>query len=360
MRRGLDRQAARRRRSIRVRRTYAGALGDVLPGVLVDPSTDVLEFVPALRVTGPFGRARMAEPSGDLDDDAGVVEEEIDTGDLPPVLPVDDLRPRPRQSCFADQLQEAALEHRVPARSRRRGRRSVDIPTVRIRAASRDASAMTSGDESPSRTALSIAASIRRGCARACARSMIVRVADIARNPVDLDEIDRLQSGGGVHGERQRVVPTVPIDRELHRLRLRSIEAVQRRPRPRSSPNSVRRGSAAPAAVGTGAVAGTPRIAYTRGATRRSHPLVTSCRRCQPCEIRARRIWAALNSPSCCRAIETSSSCIPRTWVIARRHPENPRLRQRKCAPERANLASQTWIDGLRSVRWAGGMPVIS
>ena len=93
----------------------SGALGDVFPRVLVHASTDVLEFVPALSVMGSFGWAGMAVAAGDLHHDTGRFEEEVDAGDLSAAFAMDDLGPRPWQSCFPNELQEPALEHRVSA-----------------------------------------------------------------------------------------------------------------------------------------------------------------------------------------------------------------------------------------------------
>ena len=109
-------QATRRRRWRRVRVTKSRSFGDVLPRVLVHASTDVLQLVAALGVASALGRTRVAEPSRHLDDHAGLVEQEVDPGDVASVLAMHHLRARSRESGSADDLEEPPFEHRVTAR----------------------------------------------------------------------------------------------------------------------------------------------------------------------------------------------------------------------------------------------------
>jgi hypothetical protein len=90
-----------------------GALGHLFPRVLVDSASGVLELVAALRVAGPLGRGAVALAAGDLDDDTGIVEQEVDAGERAATSTMDHLGSRPRQPRTAYELEKAALEHRV-------------------------------------------------------------------------------------------------------------------------------------------------------------------------------------------------------------------------------------------------------
>ena len=92
-----------------------GTSGDLLPRVLVHEASGVLEFVAALCVAGALGRRAVTLATRDLDDDAVIVEQKVDAGERLPVTAVDHLRSWPRQTGSAYDLEEAALEHRVPA-----------------------------------------------------------------------------------------------------------------------------------------------------------------------------------------------------------------------------------------------------
>ena len=92
------------------------------------------------------------------------------------------------------ELKEPALEDRVPAAVEQERRRGGARPTGPGRGSSPSRAASTTGAVAPDRTAESIAASSRTFGIRARARSMIVRVADVQREAVDGDAVDRRQA----------------------------------------------------------------------------------------------------------------------------------------------------------------------
>ena len=55
----------------------------------------------------------MTDPSGDLDDQAEDVVDEVDAGNVAAIAADPTLCPRPRQSGVANQAQEAPFEHRL-------------------------------------------------------------------------------------------------------------------------------------------------------------------------------------------------------------------------------------------------------
>ena len=159
-----------------------GPPGDLLPGVLVDRSTGVLEFVAALCIAGSLGWGAVALAAGDLDDNAGIVEQEVHAGERAAITSMDHLGARPRHTGLAYELEEAALEHRVPARVDEKVVEQAGAPASgSAQAPSRSTS--TTGDERPVRMAESIAASRWSRGSRNRARSMIVRVADVHGYP---------------------------------------------------------------------------------------------------------------------------------------------------------------------------------
>ncbi len=181
----------------------SGALGDVLPRVFVDAATDVLEFVAPLGVVGAFGRAsngrggrrppprrRPPRRGSRRGRSAG-----RPCGGSPGFCGRG--RPASRTSCRNRRSSIVCPPESTSNSSTWRHPHRPDPRSVSRRSAS------TAGDDRPSRTALSIAASIRRVCARAWARSMTVRVADIVRKPSTTTKSIGLQSCGRVHGEGQ-------------------------------------------------------------------------------------------------------------------------------------------------------------
>jgi hypothetical protein len=96
-------------------RDPVGVAGDLVPGVLVHQKTEVGEFASPLPITFALGVSGVTAPAVDLDDDAMILEQEIDAGNVSIAFAVNHLRPRSGEAGFSDELEESPFKHRVPA-----------------------------------------------------------------------------------------------------------------------------------------------------------------------------------------------------------------------------------------------------
>jgi hypothetical protein len=92
-----------------------GLLANLTTGELRDASPDRLEFVASLHPTLTLRVADMTQPPGHLDDDAKIIEEEVDPGVGTATGTVDHLGSGSRQPRLPDQRQEPALQLGVSA-----------------------------------------------------------------------------------------------------------------------------------------------------------------------------------------------------------------------------------------------------
>ena len=144
---------------------------------LEDHEAEVLQLVATLRVAGPLGVRAVASAPRHLDDHRTRLEAEVDSRERRSISGEDPLADRSWQAGRPDQRQEPPLQVAVAAAVRQQ---LVEQDDAAATPAAKDSESPRekAGDDSPSRTALSMAAELGHDAVRA--RSMIVRDADVA------------------------------------------------------------------------------------------------------------------------------------------------------------------------------------
>ena len=168
----------------------------------------------------------MALLAGDLDDDTERVEQEVDASDVAIARAEHHLGARARQTRFADEFEESALEHGVASGIGQHLLHPQAAPSARPAKVCEPAQDHFGRGE------------VQTNCAVdrrldppgvSAGKGEIEHCAGCRHRPQAVDDhlVDRSQPSGGVHHERHDRGPSAPIDGELHRSGIGPIESVE-------------------------------------------------------------------------------------------------------------------------------------